>query len=67
MVDGEAVVLDCEDNVIQSDTGLIAAVGVNNLVIVKDGDVVMVCPRDRAQDVKNIVETLKSQGRRDLV
>ena len=67
VVDGEAVVLDCEDNVIQSDTGLIAAVGVNDLVIVKDGDIVMVCPRDRAQDVKKIVETLKNQGRRDLV
>ena len=67
VVDGDAVVLDCHKSVIQSDGGLIAAVGVKDLVIVKDGDVVMVCPKERAQDVRRLVEELKNQGRRDLV
>ena len=40
---------------------LITAVGVKDLIIVSTEDSVMVCPKDRAQDVKHIVEKLKSE------
>ena len=38
---------------------LVALIGVNDLVVVHAGDVTLVCPRDRAQDVKRIAERLK--------
>ena len=44
-----------------------AAVGVNDLIIVDTPDAVLVCPRDRAQEVKAVVEELKQSSRTDLV
>ena len=58
---GENVVLDTRDSIIYSERKLITAVGVKDLIIVSTEDSVMVCPKDRAQDVKHIVEKLKSE------
>ena len=41
---------------------LIAALGMRDVIIVDTPDVVLVCPRDRAQDVKKLVDRLKEQG-----
>ncbi len=42
---------------------VIALVGVKDLVVVRSGDATLVCPRDRAQDVKKIVEQLDRDRR----
>ncbi|MEV0713589.1 sugar phosphate nucleotidyltransferase [Asanoa sp. NPDC050611] len=41
---------------------LVAALGVENLVIVDTPDVVLVCARERSQDVKKLVDELKARG-----
>jgi hypothetical protein len=41
---------------------VIALVGVKDLVVVRAGDATLVCPRDRAQDVKQIVDALKKEA-----
>ncbi|MDT5035730.1 MAG: mannose-phosphate guanylyltransferase [Micromonosporaceae bacterium] len=41
---------------------LISAVGVHDLIIVDTPDALLVCPRDRAQDVKKLVDSLKLRG-----
>lgn len=41
---------------------LVAALGLRDMVVVDTPDAVMVCPRDRAQDVKKLVDTLKERG-----
>lgn len=46
---------------------LVALVGVEDLVVVDTGDSLLVCKRDRAQDVKKVVNELKQRGRRDLL
>jgi mannose-1-phosphate guanylyltransferase len=46
---------------------LIAALGVRDLIIVDTPDAVLVCPRDRAQDVKKIVDELKGRGHHGYV
>lgn len=46
---------------------LIAALGVENLIIVDTDDAVLVCHRDRAQDVKALVDALKEQGDQQYV
>ena len=45
----------------------VAFVGVSDLVVVETDDAVLVVPRERAQDVKLVVEALKSAGRKDLL
>lgn len=57
-VQGEAVLVDARNTFVQGDTRLVAAVGVDNLVIVDTGDAVLVASRDRAQEVKAVVEEL---------
>ena len=47
---------------IRSDGHLVAAVGVENLIIVATADAILVASRDQAQDVKNLVATLKENG-----
>ena len=51
------------DSYFRSDSRLVAAVGVENLVVVETADAVLVADRDRVQDVKRIVNTLKEQER----
>jgi len=60
---GPAVILDGRDNIaIGDDDTLIALVGVSGMVVVKSGDAIVVVPRDRAQDVRKIVDALSARG-----
>jgi len=57
---GAALLQDCAGVIAFADEGLIAALGVRDLVIVRTPDVTLVCRRDRVQEVKAIVERLKA-------
>jgi mannose-1-phosphate guanylyltransferase len=65
---GEAVLTEAKRNVVVPAAGrLVAALGVDDLIIVDTPDALLVCPRDRAQEVKGLVEELKQANRTDLV
>ncbi|HET8900165.1 MAG TPA: mannose-1-phosphate guanylyltransferase/mannose-6-phosphate isomerase [Rhodanobacteraceae bacterium] len=59
-VRGQAVLVDSHDCYVQSESRLVAAVGVENLVIVDAGDAVLIAERERAQEVKQVVERLRA-------
>jgi len=59
-VRGQAIVVESENCYIQSDTRIVAAVGVKDLLIVDTGDAVLVSHRERAQQVKLVVERLRA-------
>ena len=61
-VDGDAVLYDSHHCYIRSHDRLVGAVGVDNLVIVDTPDAVLVSHRDRAQDVKHLVDQLRSNS-----
>ncbi len=61
-VEGEAFVHDATNCYIQSNQRMVAAVGVDNLLIVDTPDAVLVVDRNRAQDVKHIYAALKAKG-----
>ncbi|MSR15863.1 MAG: mannose-1-phosphate guanylyltransferase/mannose-6-phosphate isomerase [Gammaproteobacteria bacterium] len=60
---GDVCAIDCENTLIYAESKLVAALGCEDLVIVETPDAVMVAPRDRAQDVKAIVDWLGTQNR----
>ncbi len=60
---GDVLTYDAHQNFIRSESRLVAAVGVEKLAIVETKDAVVVVPRDRAQDIKHIVNQLKAAGR----
>ncbi len=60
---GETVTHDARGNVVVADAGtLVALVGVEGLVVVRSGDALLVMPRERAQDVKEITRLLEERG-----
>jgi len=63
VVHGPAVTLDATGCVLHSDGQLVTAVGVKDLVVVSTSDAVMVVPRSRAQEVKELVAKLKADKR----
>ena len=60
---GEAVTVDAGGNVLVSSGPLVSVVGVSDLVVVATADAVLVLPRERAQDVRAIVDALEKSGR----
>jgi len=65
---GEALVIDGTGNVVVSDdtSMMIATVGVSDLIIVKNGDAILVMPKGRAQDVRQVVDALARSADRYL-
>jgi len=60
---GPVVAMDARDCVVHSDQRLTAVVGVSDLVVVSTSDAVMVVPRARAQEVRELVNKLKAGKR----
>ena len=58
-VEGEAVLVDTTGSLVFGDRRLIAAIGLEDMIIVDSEDAVLVVPRSRAQDVRKVVEALK--------
>ncbi len=65
--DDESVIDLAGGNIIRSDGALVAAAGVEGLIIVATEDAVLVARKDDAQQVRAIVDELKQRGRRDLL
>ncbi len=64
VVQGDVLLEDGRDNYIRSESRLVAATGIDNLVVVETPDAVLVADRERVQNVKALVSALKS-GERD--
>ncbi len=63
---GELLAIDTEGCLVQSDK-LVTTVGLRDLVIVDTRDVLMLCPRERTQEVREIVRQLKTQKRSEYL
>jgi mannose-1-phosphate guanylyltransferase len=64
---GDVVAVESAGNLLFSDTGTIAVLGVEGLVVVRTGDAVLVMPKERSQEVRKIVARLQESGRGDLL
>ena len=64
---GDVTALNAKSCVIHANSRAVTALDVENLVIVEMPDAVMVCRKDRAQDVKKIVDALREKGREELL
>ena len=64
---GDAILLESNNCAIFGGKRFIAGSGLSNLIVVDEPDALLICSRDRAQDVKLIVDQLKAMGRDDLL
>ncbi len=67
VVVGESVELDARDNIIVSQNGLVAVLGIKDMVVVHTADITLVLPKDRVQEVKKIVKILREKGKTEYL
>jgi mannose-1-phosphate guanylyltransferase len=64
---GASFSLDAAGNYLWSRKKFVAAIGVQNLVLVETDDALLLCSRDRSQDVGKIVKWLEDKKQRHLL
>lgn len=62
-IKGDVMIVDSHNSLIYSESKLVAAIGVQDLIIIETDDAVMIASKDRVQDVKVMVEKLKRAKR----
>jgi mannose-1-phosphate guanylyltransferase len=68
VAEGDALVLDGRNNVVLATKGRpVAVVGIDDVVVVDAGDAILVCRKDRAQDVRKAVDELGRRGRDEVL
>jgi mannose-1-phosphate guanylyltransferase len=67
VVIGEQRGIDTAGCFIHSPNKLVATIGLSNLVVIDTDDVLLICPKERDQDVRKLVELLEREGRHDLL
>lgn len=64
---GDCMTLDCKDSLIMGRDRLIAGIGIDDLLLVETDDVIVVAKKGESQKVKDVVERLKKQGRKEAI
>jgi len=62
-VEGQSILVETTGSLILGSRRLIAAIGLDDMIIVDTEDALLVCPRSRAQDVRKVVEALRRAGK----
>ena len=63
---GDVMALDTKNSMIQSDGRLVAVIGLRDMIVIDTPDALLVMNRENAQNVKQVVDQLKSQSRREV-
>lgn len=56
---GDVLLTDCRNTMVRTDGGLVAVLGMEDTVVIRNGEAVLVCPRSRSEDVRVIVEEVR--------
>ncbi|KUG02833.1 mannose-1-phosphate guanylyltransferase (gdp) [hydrocarbon metagenome] len=67
ILQGRGVFLDTHDCMVYAPQRIVATLGVEGLIIVDNQDSLLVCSKDRAQEIKKVVEALKEAGYSDII
>lgn len=62
IITGNVVNIESQDSIIFADKRLVAVVGLKDIVVADTDDATLICSKDRAQDVKQVVEALKKKS-----
>ena len=67
-IDGRVVLLDSRNNLVRSQDGVLTTVvGLDNVVVIATGDAILVAARDKIENVKQLVKSLKAKNQREAV
>lgn len=66
VIKGDVITIDSRDNYIFAETGLVATVGLDNLIVVQTKDAILIASKDKSQKVKSVVNQLKLDKRSEF-
>lgn len=64
---GPQINIDTTNCITYSDGRMIATIGLDNVVVIETKDAVLVCDKSRVQDIKQVVDVLKQQDKKELL
>lgn len=64
---GDCITIDTTNSTVVSSGRLVAVLGMDGVTVVETPDAILVCPKEKAQDVKKIVDVLKEKNRCELL
>lgn len=67
VINGNAVTVDTKNTIIQGGSKLIAAVGLDNMIVVDTEDALLICAKEHAGDIKKVLENLKICNRTEYL
>lgn len=67
VLDAEHIAFDTRGALIQGNGRLIVTIGLEDVIIVDSGDAILVCAKDKVQDVKKVVNWLEQNGRVEML
>ena len=67
VIDGNAITVDTKNCIIQGGGKLIAAVGMENVIVVDTKDALLICQKDSAGEIKKVLENLKICNRTEYL
>jgi mannose-1-phosphate guanylyltransferase len=63
---GDVINIDTKNTLVLAENALVATIGLSDLVVIQTDDAILISDRSRTQEVKDIVNTLKSTNRREF-
>lgn len=63
----KVLTISSQNNLIHADGKLVALVGVNDMIVIDTGEILMILPKSQSQDVKKIVERLKEEDKKEYL
>lgn len=64
---GKFVGIETHNSIIIGDKALIATIGISNMIVVATDDAILICPKEKAQEVKKIIRKLADMGERQYI
>jgi mannose-1-phosphate guanylyltransferase/mannose-6-phosphate isomerase len=62
VIQGDVLAMDCRNSLLISQGGKLAAVGLEDMIMVQTRDATLSCPMKRVQSVRSVVDALKAEG-----
>lgn len=67
IIKGNVINIESNDSLVFGSDRLVATVGLKDMIVVDTSDATLVCPKDKAQDVRKVVDELKKRGREECL
>jgi mannose-1-phosphate guanylyltransferase len=59
---GEVVFVNAKNSYVSAPDSLVAVVGLDDIIVVQEGDTILVCKRDQAEEIKHVVAELTKRN-----